>query len=299
MEHQQRYCGESEEKLHPVGPNGSREAAARARMEQMPDQARPEAVAPLLAAYEKLTRKYKWQDRLTLAVVLTVMFAIMLTTVLPVISLSSFSLEAEELFTLYGLYLLMLCGCFAYPLRTYLARKKIVRAMAACKDMRVIGPLAEMWEFLNRRERLNATPVLADLLPRLRASDAALLNAQQRACLCSILTDPARELAELRIAILNAFQQVGDSQALPVVEQLADGQAKTPTQKRVREAAQACLPFLRLRAEQEQVSGMLLRAVNVPGMAPEVLLRQAAASEESAPQQLLRASSSLIYPQQE
>jgi len=84
-----------------------------------------------------------------------------------------------------------------------------------------------------------------------------------------------------------------DEKAIPYVEKLAAGEGRAAKDSRVREAAEACLPFLRQRAEQERSrQTLLLRAAGVAGAPPDVLLRPASGATETEPQHLLRASRS-------
>ena len=94
------------------------------------------------------------------------------------------------------------------------------------------------------------------------------------------------------MAILQAFAQVGDSSALPIVEKLAREEAKTVDQRRIQEAAQECLPALRLRAQKERDPHTLLRATGSAGNDTETLLRAATTVQETPPEQLLRPGSS-------
>ncbi|HLK56104.1 MAG TPA: hypothetical protein VKU00_06055 [Chthonomonadaceae bacterium] len=93
-----------------------------------------------------------------------------------------------------------------------------------------------------------------------------------------------------RVAILQAFAQVGDSKALPVVERLAKGETKTEGEKRIQEAAQACMPALQLRADCAGHSRTLLCAANAAASHEDTLLRPAGGQQKAEPEKLLRPS---------
>lgn len=94
----------------------------------------------------------------------------------------------------------------------------------------------------------------------------------------------------LVLSILKAYEQVGGSKAIPVVEKLAAGEGYGRKDSRVREASQLCLPFLQERAAQESAQQTLLRPAQETTAASDALLRPAAGSSEADPQRLLRAS---------
>lgn len=174
-------------------------------------------------------------------------------------------------------------------------------------EVRSIGPLIDALKLDDIKAREIAQDALTSLLPRLRASDTSLLNAAQRANLCQLLSLPVenplfkdvrdlfrpaknREI-DIRVAILQAFEQVGDSKALSVVERLAKRDVKTVGEKRIQEAAKQCLPALQLRAEEQRSSQTLLRAADVSSRATDTLLRAATGMQEAQSEQLLRPSS--------
>jgi hypothetical protein len=165
--------------------------------------------------------------------------------------------------------------------------------LARYDDVRAVGPLAEVLEWPNAEMRDVAADALTSLLPRLRASDVSLLNAQQRACLYRKLTPGhARSHLDLQIAILKALQQVGDDAAVRPVERLANMFAVTQRQRYLKQAAEECLLFLRERADLTRASQTLLRASSRVTTSPDLLLRAATDGPETPQEQLLRASRS-------
>jgi hypothetical protein len=166
-----------------------------------------------------------------------------------------------------------------------------MRRLARYDDVRAIGPLAESLEWPDESVKATARTALTRLLPQLRVSDAGLLNAKQRGCLYRCLKMPnAMRHSAFLFALLKCLEQVGDEAAVPYVTRLAKSVALTRVQKRVRQAAEECLPFLTLRAEQMRHSQILLRPAGVDGSTAAVLLRPAVGGTEADPQQLLRAS---------
>jgi hypothetical protein len=186
--------------------------------------------------------------------------------------------------------------------------RSAVRTLASKKDLSTVGSLVDVLLLDDGPNRNVASEALIEMLPRLQASDAHLLNAQHRDKLCRILSTnvdnalykdvtailgPAslskaanKRAVDLRVAILRAFQQVGDSRGLPVVEKLATGRAKTPGHETVRNAAQDCLPYLRERVNVEMTGQGLLRVPLQPG---HTGLVRPAADPTGSSAQLLRA----------
>jgi len=172
--------------------------------------------------------------------------------------------------------------------------QKTTGKIDALEDLTLVGPLAEVLAIDDLAVRRMAKANLIRLLPRLRASDAALLNAHQRKQLNRFvrpgLFDPSqrdiREIfsrkarqrdARFQIAILKAYEQVGDAESLPYVKSIA-----RPTAQQARivpveavEAANRCLPFLVDLAEQDRASKQLLRPSSASDVLPDTLLRPA------------------------
>jgi hypothetical protein len=182
-------------------------------------------------------------------------------------------------------------------------QRKLTAQVADQYDVRSIGPLIDALYLDDPQTREIAITALTERLPHLKASDADLLDEAQRARLCYLLSVPienplhkdvrrlfrpadSRAIA-FRVAILQAFAQVGDSKTLPFVERLAKGEARTEGEKRLQEAAQDCLPALQLRVKLESHSRTLLRAAHAL-TGTETLLRPATGRPDTDPQSLLR-----------
>jgi hypothetical protein len=177
--------------------------------------------------------------------------------------------------------------------------KKAVQQLSSLNDLSGIGGLIEALYFNDQREG-PAIETLIELLQRLKASDAALLTERHHIILRAILASlphvtgnlftrlsRRKEMhARLQVAILKAFEQVGDSKALPVVAALAESGAPP----HVRAAAQKCLPFLQMRQEQERASQTLLRASSATPIGPDTLLRAAHGHHNQEPTEMVRPS---------
>jgi len=164
--------------------------------------------------------------------------------------------------------------------------KSAAVSIARFDDVRAVGPLAQALWFKDRRVASIASGALIRLLPRLQASDAFLLSPAQRSCMNRALRG---KNIELTMAILKAWEQVGDADAIPEVENLAEGRGKGGRFSKVVEAAKACLPFLRQSAERQRIGAQLLRPANGNLTPTDTLLRPALPHTSTEPsEQLLR-----------
>jgi hypothetical protein len=174
---------------------------------------------------------------------------------------------------------------------------RLLDRIATHNDVMSVGPLAEALLWRNPPLQRAATTALIRLLPHLRASDVNLLNNHQRKCLYSALHGAN---VDLTLALLRGLEQSGDHRALPHVEALASRAGETTRRDgRIQEAAQACLPYLRIQAERARISQSLLRPSSIaelptgdlvhPADPPDRdLLRPAQGSGETEPHLLLR-----------
>jgi|SRR5579871_3594518 len=173
--------------------------------------------------------------------------------------------------------------------------RKTTAALARIDDVRMVGPLIDRLHSGRRGARRTVRKALARLLPLLRASDAGRITAEQQTRLVRHLSRLAlfQRDKEFQIVILRALQQIGDAQAIPVVESIIQRPPRWSEQERVHAAAVECLPFLLQRAEEASARQTLLRASHAEEKSDGgELLRPAEGVEEADPQQLLRASSS-------
>lgn len=124
-----------------------------------------------------------------------------------------------------------------------------------------------------------AEMALISLLPDVSASDAPFVLPNAQEALVAALRRPDREL---RLAILNAMEQIGDHRAIPSVRALAQ-LARDP---QIRTAAEICLTGLLARAAHTLPADMLLRPADGPNS--DGLLLRPAGKSTSQDAQLLR-----------
>lgn len=133
------------------------------------------------------------------------------------------------------------------------------------------------------------------LLRGVKLSDLGRIDATQRRHLCECLREFSQceglvrgvSAADFCLAILHAFEQIGDAKMLHSVEEVA----RAAVNQKVKSAAVNCLPSLTERAETTLSSSTLLRAYD--GIAiPNELLRAAGPTTTESPKELLRAAES-------
>jgi HEAT repeat protein len=170
-------------------------------------------------------------------------------------------------------------------------QRRVAVVLAQLEDLRTVGALVEALEYQDKSISVEIEQTLIRLLPQLKASDAHLLDDQQRICLYHALN---RKNTTLVRVILQALEQVGDGKAVPYVQKVAEGHGRSGGNPDLRALAQQCLPFLLQRADEERSRQMLLRpsdASEQPVIASDTLLRPAAGVTPADPAQLLRAAS--------
>jgi hypothetical protein len=183
-----------------------------------------------------------------------------------------------------------LCSTFFQSLSWPTGRqRRITQLLATSEDLSVVGALVEGLGHSPYNGSV-VNEALIHLLPRLQATDAALLNFHQRAYLYRALKQVTRRITyydeAVILAILRALEQIGDAEALPYVEPLTHFRKS----EAIAQAAQACLPYLQQKQQQQQYSQTLLRSSVAFSQAPETLLRPAQRLTETQPQELLRAA---------
>lgn len=182
----------------------------------------------------------------------------------------------------FSLYLNLFCSLGASYVTSRLG--KGAKKLAEFNDIRSVATLAEVLNAGDKQAKAIATEALPALLRRLQATDAGLLNIAQRGYLDKQLSGKNKPLV---LAVLKALEQVGDSEDLASVEDLAKGRGKLRKDAEVLEAAKECLDYLKRRAEMEKASKRLLRPAEASGT-NDLLLRAAGGAGENNPDQLLR-----------
>jgi hypothetical protein len=255
----------------------SRKKEEREEAERRLHKFGPDSVQELLSILALEREKRKKQKKIAIGIVLAY--------ILIMVTISIFAHKSGPMGSMGSMV-----GVVAAAFAISQAQKSVTLVLAQLEDVRTVGVLAEALEYRDPRIVQAAKTTLLRLLPQLKASDSGMLNTEQRAALNRALE---RENADLVIAILKALEQVGDSQALPVVQRLADGERWAAASSRIRVAAQECLPALLLRSEEERSRQTLLRASSgaETELTPsDMLLRPASGAGMTAPHELLRST---------
>jgi hypothetical protein len=189
--------------------------------------------------------------------------------------------------------LLSLLATVAVISATVAATRKQVdlnRELAALDDVRVIGPLIDAMDYGEEDTPDYILAGLARQLPSMKASDAGLLTERHRKILRQILAEQEeKKFTALRVAILKALEQIGDSRDLKTVKSLAHPLIPMTGIAAVRDAARACLPYLETLAQAQRVRDSLLRPSSSIPQDPGVLLRPTTSGTIEDPYTLLRA----------
>ena len=229
----------------------------------------PEAVNALLEMLEQESAKRARRQKIGIAVVC----AFVLLMVLLAVSGHGDNIAIFSSMT----------GTWAALFAATQLQKDAARVLARYDDKRGVGRLAEALEYQDKVVQQEAETALVRLLPRLMATDHALLSPDQRRCLDRALVK--RNKNALALAILDAYEQIGDPQSVAVVERLADGHVKAASPEVVARAADV-LPAMRVRAEAVHAAQTLLRPVEVAGA--DTLLRPVESGPTGDVEMLLR-----------
>ena len=187
---------------------------------------------------------------------------------------------------------LSVAGTQLYRLTLTNKHKAIANRLARMDDVRFIGRLLELLSWPDPDVCAGAMGALTRLLRRVKASDKVLRTPAQRAGLYRNITFAnAHTHTDFLIAALKALEQIGDAAAMPYVVQLANAQPSSERERRVCDAAIACLPYLNQRARMTAGSHALLRASSATSTGADSLMRAASPSAATDSEQLLRANS--------
>jgi len=151
------------------------------------------------------------------------------------------------------------------------------RSLAEFDDLRAVGPLVDAVGMGDAGLQQLAEESLSKLLPQLKATDSELLSPVQRDVLRKragrvFQAEIALQFGKRRIplyrrrnandeflvALLKAWEQIGGEEELKVVEGLAAGKGLGANAS-VQAAAEACLPALRNRVDEDRAKATLLR----------------------------------------
>lgn len=133
-------------------------------------------------------------------------------------------------------------------------QREFIQKLREAWDPRAVGVLAILAQDRDSELNYYAQQALLNLLPRVRASDAAYIDAEGMAALIELLRV---DYDALRLALLPALEQIGDERAIPMVMGVRDSPR---VRLEVRQAAAECLPALENRVRLARESATLLRA---------------------------------------
>jgi hypothetical protein len=296
---------------------GSKDDAVRAEAERVIKQAGAGAIEPLVAVLTRQLAAHRKRIWIGLVGMLS----------LGVGSLAALHSVVEYDFwgILFGFVVYCFGLCFsAYIMQPSRLQKQTAAMLMGIDDLRAIGPLIEVLRNPHTAESTQVRSLLLPMLQRLRASDVALIEDRHREYFHYVLKHwehfqlGPQYGTDFIMAVLSALQQVGDARDLPYVERIAypertlhvamglhwmgkgynsafkllfGGRWRAVNRPRIVQAAQECLPYLQLKAEQQRVSNSLLRASAPGNSTSNVLLRPATGQDSTEPQSLLRAVS--------
>jgi hypothetical protein len=174
---------------------------------------------------------------------------------------------------------------FAGSRRALRVQKRAAWTLAVLNDPLAVGPLAECLRIDDGQIRRLTQDALIRLLPQLRASHAASLNDEQHRCLNHTL---GGKNAEMSLAILSAYEQVGDGRDIAAVQRLAMSVRRKPRDLAIGQAAEQCLAYLLLRAETQRAAQTYLRAACASDSPELALLRPSRPADKQDLEFLLR-----------
>lgn len=168
-------------------------------------------------------------------------------------------------------------------------RRNTLRRLEELRDVRSIGVLVDVLEWTTGMFRMDVARLLTELLPMLTESDAGLLTAAQRRELDRAVGHAHfPDEADLVVAILYGWSEVGDRRSLDMVRHLVKRKGDDSRTQGVRIAAQRCIERMEQRFARHQQGKTLLRP-SLSHTANTELLRPATEQIET-PELLLRAS---------
>jgi hypothetical protein len=180
------------------------------------------------------------------------------------------------------------CAILATKNLLQMRDRPVLRRVLESKDVLTIGVLLETLAVCEGSEHQTLLAALTELLPRMDAADASLLNVKQYDQLDAAFYSCDMETEfDFLIAILKAYCNIGDEHALHRVERLSTLHAVTEQEQKVCNAARECLPVLRERLERQRLGKDLLRPASSTDSS-HTLLRPACSVSASAPETLLR-----------
>jgi hypothetical protein len=252
------------------GKDGSRRVTARIELAEMPPD---EAVGILLAALERDTTSRRRAPILISGVAGTTWFTIWLISHaigrVPVVNTIQIFVQT-----------LVIMSMASYRLRT-----NAYSVLTNYDDIRIIDSSIVAIRSGPAESRKPALAALIRLLPKLTPSDSLLVSHSSRDYLNEVLLTNVR--TEFILAVLAAWEQIGDAEAVRFVERLSRGEGPAGHNNVVRQAAATALPTIRASATHTASSDTLLRPTE-SAQSPATLLRPTESTHDGEAASLLR-----------
>lgn len=191
------------------------------------------------------------------------------------------------------LSIVILCILMALMFGVRHISKPASKRLSRLNDPRMVAPLLDAYA---THPSSYVAIALIRLFPQMTQMDARYLSTENKQQIYQLIGQRVGEFyllpgtrerqIQLRIATLKALERIGTREAAPIVKTLIVN-TKEP---RIREAAERCLPYLKMRPLESEASLSLLRsssASDVNEVADPTLLRPATDTDQSA-DELLR-----------
>jgi hypothetical protein len=185
----------------------------------------------------------------------------------------------------------LVAGALMKSVRSNAIQTRCYEFLVNYDDARITNVLVQAFaKALQPNVKVKAAHALTKLLNKIKPSDAAHVSRQSRKVLTEMLLNTKN--APFVLSILAAWEQIGEAQAIPVVERLSHGEGMAGGYARVREAACLAIPAILAAAERAAVADVLLRPSESGAFAND-LLRPAQSSHDNSTPALLYPTSPL------
>jgi hypothetical protein len=191
--------------------------------------------AAMVAANQRLAQERFWS--------LATLLAVAGIVAIPTIFLFGVTVGSAVL----AAYLLVWLGSIGMWRRAAWNLREIEEYAMDSDDPRAAALLFDSLQLARGRHRRRIVGALVRLLPRMRCTDAGFLTWSQRSAMRFALLH--EESAELSLAILQAYEQIGDRAARAIVRMLAEGLLTHTRDPRIQVAARECMPALEARIQ--------------------------------------------------
>ncbi len=249
-----------------------------------------ETIDVILKRYHAQMKRYEKRSNATKrlsifgGMIITIINAILIMTV----ASKGLSPPLPYIYAVLSIYVGIFFTMSLSLLHTDHQRRLLQTGLSKRDDVRVIGPLIDLFDSADTRTRQAVQNSLIRLLPQLDAVSAQELSKSQKEQLYSLLQVGGNERIELQLAVLKAIRYIGDRDALHAVTWLAESAPEEGRWGRLRLAAKETLPYLKQRVAQEPNRQSLLRpAKSVLSQTGAELLHPISSSKSHTPEMLL------------